>query len=147
MDIYQKKGKLYKLFPAKQITDKFRKQEFILQEMESSGNNTYSNLVKFQCINDKVSLLSDAGKNDFCVIKFSIKGRKVISKTTEEEMFFTNLDVEVLVIVNKANKGPAQIGSNQNVDWSDMVPGVESNAPSNDFIGDSTQNEYEDLPF
>lgn len=151
MDIYIKKGKIHKLFAVDQKSDKFRKQEFVITEVNTAGNSTHTEYIKMQCINNKVDLLSDADPGDFVVIKFSIGGRKYVSET-KGEMFFTNLDVEDLSIVHKSTKERTGIKAGGDTDYSDLIPGLDKKEEIKDIedssgLDDITNKEYNDLPF
>jgi len=128
--------------PFEQKTDRFSKQEFILTVTNPSSKGVYTDYIRFQCINEKTQLIEDMQAGDFVVIKFSITGRKFKNKK-DEEIFYTNLDVEDLEIVNKGNEAPKEIKAGQNTDYSDLIPGLDQD----DSIDDADQKEYDDLPF
>jgi single-strand DNA-binding protein len=88
MSSLQSKGKLHVKFDSQQVTDKFRKREFVVEIMEGS----YPEYIKFQLVNDKCSLLDKYNVGDEMLISFNLKGKPFQSKTGET-VYYTNLDV------------------------------------------------------
>ena len=67
------KGKLVEIFDTVQITETFKKREFIIQD---NKNPEYPEFVKVELIQDKVSLLDDLNVGDKINVLINIKGRK-----------------------------------------------------------------------
>ena len=67
------KGKLVEIFDTVQITETFKKREFIIQD---NKNPEYPEFVKVELIQDKVSLLDDLKVGDKINVLINIKGRK-----------------------------------------------------------------------
>ena len=67
------KGKLVEIFDTDQITETFKKREFIIQD---NRNPEYPEFVKVELIQDKVSLLDDLKVGDEINVLINIKGRK-----------------------------------------------------------------------
>lgn len=139
MELYVAKGKVYKVMPLEQKTDKFSKQEFIIEIVNPSERGTFVDHVRFQCINEKTYLIDTMEKGDFVVIKFNITGRKFKNKE-DREVFYTNLDVVDLSIVNKAASKAIEIKAGRDTDYSDLIPGLES-----DYIPGPKEKDEEDL--
>lgn len=143
MSTYTMTGKIYRLFEVAQITDKFRKQEFVLEQMTSNSKGTYVEYVKFQAIQDRCNLLDTVEVGDNVNIEFSITGRKF--KSTEGDKFFNNLDMMKITVLNKAE---LYISEDTKVD--DVLPMGEktSNDDDNPFDALKGKSTYEDdLPF
>ena len=98
-DIYSIKGRIYKIFPTVEITDKFRKREFVIQTTNPTAKGTYIDYIKMQLVQFRCEMLDGLSKGDTCVVKFSLTGKKVGTK--EEEKFFTNLDAIEIRAVGK----------------------------------------------
>ncbi len=82
---FEIQGKLYETFEEQQVSDKFRKREFVLEIPDGS----YTQYVKFQLTQDKCSLL-DAYKNgDEVKVTFNLSGKPFTKNGTT--MYFTNL--------------------------------------------------------
>ena len=67
------KGKLVEKFETVQITETFKKREFIIQE---NKNPEYPEYIKVELIQDKVSLLDSLNIGDEINVLINIKGRK-----------------------------------------------------------------------
>ena len=67
------KGKLVEIFDTVQITETFKKREFIIQD---NKNPEYPEFVKVELIQDKVSLLDDLKVGDEINVLINIKGKK-----------------------------------------------------------------------
>jgi|TARA_B110000263_G_C15304080_1_gene509426 hypothetical protein len=66
-------GKLIEIFDTIQITETFKKREFILQD---NKNPEYPEFIKIELIQDKVSLLDSLNLGDEINVLINIKGRK-----------------------------------------------------------------------
>jgi len=66
------KGKLVEKFETVQITETFKKREFIIQE---NKNPEYPEYIKVELIQDKVSLLDSLNIGDEINVLINIKGR------------------------------------------------------------------------
>ena len=67
------KGKLVEIFDTVQITETFKKREFIIQD---NKNPEYPEFVKVELIQDKISLLDNLKVGDEINVLINIKGRK-----------------------------------------------------------------------
>ena len=67
------KGKLIEIFDTIQITETFKKREFIIQD---NKNPEYPEYIKVEVIQDKVSLLDNINIGDEINVLINIKGRK-----------------------------------------------------------------------
>ena len=67
------KGKLTEIFETVQITETFKKREFII---EDSKNPEYPEFIKVELIQDKVDLLDNLNIGDQINVLINIKGRK-----------------------------------------------------------------------
>ncbi len=79
-------GRLYKKFDTAQVTDSFKKREFVLEVQE--GN--YNQLIKFQLTQNNCDKMDPFNEGEDVKVTFSLKGREYTKegKTT----YFTNLD-------------------------------------------------------
>ncbi|MFY7786997.1 MAG: DUF3127 domain-containing protein [Thermoflexibacteraceae bacterium] len=88
MSTFQTKGKLHVKYDTQQVTEKFKKREFVLEIQESQ----YPEYIKFQLTQDKCSLLDKYQQGDVINVHFNLKGKPFQSKTGEM-VYYTNLDV------------------------------------------------------
>jgi len=66
-------GKLIEIFDTIQITETFKKREFIIQD---NKNPEYPEYIKVELIQDKVTLLDSLNIGDEINVLINIKGRK-----------------------------------------------------------------------
>lgn len=84
-------GRITEIYPTQQVTDKFKKREFILEVKET--NNTgfeFIEYIKFQVVQDKTGLLDGLNINDQVKVSFNLRGRKW--EKDGQTSYFTNLD-------------------------------------------------------
>ena len=67
------KGKILEINDTQQVSNSFKKREFILEYAE---NPQYPEYLKFEMIQDKCSLLDGYNVNDEVDVAFNLKGRK-----------------------------------------------------------------------
>lgn len=79
-------GRLIEIFETKQITDTFRKREFVV---EMGSNPNYPETVMFQLVQDKCDLLGEFQVNDTVMVSFDLRGRKWNSPKGEVKYFNT----------------------------------------------------------
>lgn len=79
-------GKLLEKFETMQVTEKFKKREFVL-EVDDNG---YTQYVKFQLNQDKCSLIDQHALNDVIKVSFNLSGRPYTKKTGEKD-YITNI--------------------------------------------------------
>ena len=82
-------GKLYKKFEAQQVTDRFRKREFVV---EMSDNPRYKQYVLFQLTGDRCEALDDFSEGSDVRVEFSLRGREWTSPKGDVK-YFNSLEV------------------------------------------------------
>jgi len=83
-------GKVIDILPVNQVSDKFKKREFVIEKKESGGGAVFVDYIKFQLIQDKCDLINESYLNEEVKVWFNLKGNK-----WEREgriNYFTNLD-------------------------------------------------------
>lgn len=131
-------GRITEIYQTQQVTDKFKKREFVLEVKET--NNTgfeFVEYIKFQTIQDKCNLLDALQVNDQVKVSFNLRGRKW--EKDGQTSYFTNLDAwkienDQVTIINPATSG------------------IQNTFPSNDtapFPKDPPADDsgFDDLPF
>jgi single-strand DNA-binding protein len=116
-------GKLVDVFDTQQITDKFKKREFVV-ETEERG---YQQYVKFQLNQDKCSIIDDYKLGDEIKVAFNLSGKPYTRKTGEKD-YITNI---VAWKIDKVMAGSRPVADNE--------PPV--------FNMDSLEASADDLPF
>lgn len=88
---YELKGKLKEIFATEEVSDTFKKREFVVETSETVGDDTYTEEIKCQLVQDKCSALDNLKKGDEVNVSFNIKGRRWENKEGKV-MYFTNID-------------------------------------------------------
>ena len=57
-------GKLIVKGETQQVSDRFKKREFVIEKEEQKGEMTFTDTIKFQLVQDKCDLLDDVNLND-----------------------------------------------------------------------------------
>ena len=92
-------GKVEAIFDTQQVSDTFKKREFVLEYAE---NPQYPELIKFELIQDKVSLLNDVQVGQELTVAFNLRGRKWEKKDGTTAYFNT-------LLAWKIDKGAAPV--------------------------------------
>ena len=82
-------GRIHAVFEAQQITERFRKREFVV---ELADNPRYPQLVLFQLTGDRCEGLDGYEVGDEVKVEFSLRGREWKSPKGEMK-YFNSLDV------------------------------------------------------
>lgn len=82
------RGTVIAIFDVQTISDKFRKREIVL----SDTNDKYPQEIKFQCVNDKVSLLDGVKVGDVMEVEYNLRGRRATSKEGKD-VWYNSLDL------------------------------------------------------
>lgn len=120
-------GKIIDISPVNQVSDKFKKREFVIENKEAGGSAVFINYIKFQLIQDKCDLINESFMNEDVKIWFNLKGNKW--ERDGKVNYFTNLDAW------KIEKSSSQIRSQD----APAHISLEDIPPEND--------ELSDLPF
>ncbi len=71
------KGKLVEIYDSKQITDKFKKREFVVEYAE---NAQYPQFIKFELTQNNCDLLEGFSKGDYVDVQFDLRGKPWTNK-------------------------------------------------------------------
>jgi hypothetical protein len=83
-------GKVIDILPVNQVSDKFRKREFVIEKKDTGGSAVFIDYVKFQLVQDKCDLINESFLNEEVKIWFNLKGNKW--ERDGKINYFTNLD-------------------------------------------------------
>jgi hypothetical protein len=83
-------GKVIDIAPVNQVSDKFRKREFVIEKKETGGAAVFIDYIKFQLVQDKCDLINESFMNEEIKIWFNLKGNKW--ERDGKVNYFTNLD-------------------------------------------------------
>lgn len=84
-------GKVVDISPVMQVSDKFRKREFVIEKKEAGGGAVFVDYLKFQLVQDKCDLINESFLHEEVKIWFNLKGNKW--ERDGKVNYFTNLDV------------------------------------------------------
>jgi hypothetical protein len=121
-------GKIIDISPVNQVSDKFKKREFVIEKKETGGSAVFIDYIKFQLVQDKCDLINESFLNEEVKISFNLKGNKW--ERDGKVNYFTNLDAW------KVERGQPQQGRDQNFSSGTTLEDI---PPEND--------ELSDLPF
>ncbi len=104
---YELRGVLLQKFDSVQVTEKFKKRDFIFEHHEVKGKYEQVNVFKCQLANDKCSLIDEIKTGTVIDIQFNLRGTKY-DKPGKETMYFTQIDVwKINVPVDKSESNHA----------------------------------------
>ncbi|HEX2969074.1 MAG TPA: DUF3127 domain-containing protein [Bacteroidales bacterium] len=83
-------GKVIDILPVNQVSDKFKKREFVIERKETGGSTVFVDYIKFQLLQDRCDLINESYMNEEVKVTFNIKGNKW--ERDGKINYFTNLD-------------------------------------------------------
>jgi len=109
-------GKIYKINDLEQISEKFKKREFVL---EISNNPAYVEKVLFTLAQDRVDLIENYKTGDEITVSINLKGKEWTNPKDGVVRFFNTLDV--WKITAASSQGSAN-SSQKEEDITERVP-------------------------
>lgn len=85
-------GKLIQKYDTVQVSEKFKKREFVVELSEEINGNIYVNPAKMQLVQNKCEIIDRFNKGDMVKVSFNIKGNSYVDKTDGSTKYITNLD-------------------------------------------------------
>ncbi|MEQ9437520.1 MAG: DUF3127 domain-containing protein [Cyclobacteriaceae bacterium] len=128
-------GKLIELSDTTQVTDTFRKREFVV---EYADNPQYPEFVKFECIQDRCDLLDSYKVGQEIGISFNLKGRKWVDPQGNTKYFNSLQAWRIQPVSAEASAPPPPPASTSSTSG--------SSSGSDDTLL-SAGDEEDDLPF
>ena len=101
---YEMTGKLIAKFDTVQRTETFKTREFVIEKTDEINGRTITNYVKFQCVNDKTTMVDKINIGDQVKVYYNVKGSKW--EKDGRINYITNLDawrMEQLVNTQKSS--------------------------------------------
>ena len=150
-------GKLIEKYDTQNVSERFRKREFVLELADEINGNVYTNYAKMQLVQNKCDILDRFNVGDVLKVSFNIKGTRY--EKDGRTNYFSNLDA--WRVENAANAQPAAnqgqpaanygnnnagYQNNNNGNYNNNYgnqPQPSYNAPSPGFSNDAP----DDLPF
>lgn len=108
---YELTGKLFEKFDTIQRTETFKVREFVIEKSDDINGRIITNLIKFQCTQDRTGLLDPYNPGDQVKVYFNIRGSKW--ERDGKVSYFNNLDVwkieaEVQTPASGSDDGPIE---------------------------------------
>jgi hypothetical protein len=140
-------GKLLVKYDSQQVSEKFKKREFVIELAEEINGNVYTNFAKMQLVQNKCEIIDRFNAGEMVKVSFNIKGNSYVDKKDGTTKYITNLDawrVENAGAAPVSNGGQqaapaynnAQVGNAPNAGGYNSAPGY---TPSTEAV--------DDLPF
>jgi hypothetical protein len=87
---FEIEGKLIEKYEIEQVTDSFKKREFVLEKSITANGREFVETIKFQLTQDKCDQINSFKLGDLIKIQFNIKGRKWTKNGVTS--YFNNLE-------------------------------------------------------
>jgi len=135
-------GKLLVKYATQQVSDKFRKREFVLEIAEEINGNIYTNFAKMQLVQAKCDIIDRYNEGDMVKVSFNIKGNKW--ERDGKVNYITNLDAWRIESAGNASPANTMSGNQGAQSYANMNTG--GNVGGANFYNPSPEN-ADDLPF
>lgn len=96
-------GKLLEKFDTIQRTESFKVREFIIEKSDDINGKIITNLIKFQCTQDRTNIVDRVNEGDEIKVYFNIRGSRW--EKDGKVSYFNNLDawrIEQILNAGKA---------------------------------------------
>jgi hypothetical protein len=118
-------GKLYVKFETQQVSDTFRKREFVVEYID---NPLYPQYVTFQMTQDRVSLLDTLAVGDKLEVTFNLRGREWTTPQGEKK-YFNTLEAWRVQKIESAANAPASNSAQPVYDMADISSDASDDLP------------------
>ncbi len=96
-------GKLLVKYDTQQVSEKFKKREFVIELAEEINGNIYTNFAKMQLVQNKCDIIDRFKEGDQVKVSFNIKGNKW--ERDGKVNYITNLDAWRIEAAGAAGAG------------------------------------------
>ncbi|MFO8086919.1 MAG: DUF3127 domain-containing protein [Bacteroidales bacterium] len=133
---YELEGKLIEKFDTRQMSEKFKKREFIIEKREETGGREFIDTIKFQLTQDRCNIIDNINTGEEVKVSFNIKGNRW--EKEGKVNYFTNLDVWRVEALAPGNPDEQMSSA--------ATPGNQAPMPEADDLPPLSE-EDDDLPF
>jgi hypothetical protein len=112
---YEMTGKLVEKFDTVQRTETFKTREFVLEHTDNNNGRTFTNYIKFQCVQDRTSMIDRFNTGDLVKVNFNVRGTKW--EKGDKVTYITNLDAWRI-----ESAAAAKPDNDASYDYSDVPP-------------------------
>ena len=95
---YILKGKLLKKFDTVEITDTFKKREFIVEQVTTIKDKQFEDPIKFQVTGERCQIFDGINEGDEISVHFNLRGREWVKE--DRSGYFVNLESWKIDTVN-----------------------------------------------
>ena len=95
-------GKIIEILNLVNVSERFKKQEFVIEHTENNTGTDYTDYIKFQLTQNRTELIADFGVGDDVKVSFNIRGNKWVKEG--KVSYFTNLDAWRIEKVKSQNE-------------------------------------------
>lgn len=134
-------GKLLVKYDTQQVSDRFKKREFVLELAEEINGNVYTNYAKMQLVQNKCELLDRYNEGDNVKVSFNIKGNRW--ERDGKVNYITNLDAWKV----ESASAPANGGGNAAPGYGNAGGNSGGNQSFNSGSYNPSPESVDDLPF
>ena len=121
---YELTGKLVAKFDTVQRSETFKTREFVVEKTDEINGRSIVNYVKFQCVQDKTTIVDRVNTGDDIKVYFNIKGSKW--EKEGKTNYITNLDAwRIEQLLKSAGNSPID---NEYIEPLDTFSGASSDA-------------------
>lgn len=111
-------GKLIEKYDVQQVSEKFKKREFVLEVYEEYNGQTYTNFAKMQLVQAKCDIIDRFNIGDSITVSFNVKGNKW--EKDGKVSYITSLDAWKVELVSAA--APTATSNNGQIPDPNEVP-------------------------
>lgn len=87
---FELSGKLIEKYDTIQVSDTFKKREFVIEHVDNSGGKEFIDLIKFQLTRERCALIDRFNINDEIKVSFNIRGKRWVKD--DRISYFINLE-------------------------------------------------------
>ena len=113
-------GKVIDIFPVNQVSEKFRKREFVVEKKETGSTAVFVDYIKFQLLQEKCDLINESFMNEEIKVWFNLKGNKW--ERDGKLSYFTNLDAWK---IEKVTSSPNDMGYESPPSFEELPPEID----------------------
>lgn len=107
---YEITGKLIAKFDVVQRNENFKTREFVIEKTEDANGRSFTNYVKFQCVQDKTAMPDRFNMGDEVKVQFNIKGSRW--EKDGKTNYITNLDAWRMESIKLAQDNGKEVNYN-----------------------------------
>ena len=121
---YDVTGRLHEIFDEQQVSEKFRKREFVLEVQDGQ----YPQHIKFQLTQDKTSFVDPFKMGDEVKVTFDLRGRGF--NKNGQMLYFTNLEAWKIEPAAAGGNGGGSYGGGQQQQQAAPRPTAQNQNPT-----------------